>query len=116
MDPPELEGCIELSKVRFRYNPEDPLVLKDISLTIEPGQFVTFVGPSGSGKSTLMRLLLGFNRPEKGSILFDNLDLATLDITGVRQQTGTVLQNGQLLPGDIYSNIIGALPLSEEQA
>ncbi len=116
MDPPELEGRIELSRIQFRYNPEDPLVLKDVSLTIEPGQFAAFVGPSGSGKSTLMRLLLGFNQPEKGSILLDNLDLATLDITGVRQQTGTVLQNGQLLPGDIYSNIIGALPLSEQQA
>ncbi len=116
MDPPELTGRIELSRIRFRYNPQDPLVIKDVSLTILPGEFVAFVGPSGSGKSTIMRLLLGFNRPEKGSIHYDNYDLASLDVSGVRRQMGPVLQNGQLLPGDIYSNIIGARSLSEQDA
>jgi ABC-type bacteriocin/lantibiotic exporter with double-glycine peptidase domain len=66
------------------------------------------VGPSGSGKSTLMRLLLGFENPESGTIYYDGQDLSTLDVRGVRSQIGVVLQNSKLMTGDIYSNIIGA--------
>lgn len=77
-------------------------------MRIEPGAFVAFVGTSGSGKSTTLRLLLGFETPESGSIFYDGQDLAGLDIQAVRRQIGVVLQDGKLLPGDIFTNIIGS--------
>jgi NHLM bacteriocin system ABC transporter ATP-binding protein len=113
---PDLTGAIELSNVTYRYSPEDPLVLKGISLSIRPGEFVAFVGPSGSGKSTLLRLLLGFGRPEAGAIHYDGEDLAKLELGSMRRQIGVVLQNGKLLPGSILTNIIGARPLLESDA
>jgi ATP-binding cassette subfamily C protein len=115
-NPGELSGAIELNHVAFRYSPNGPLILKDVSLLIEPGEFVAFVGPSGSGKSTLFRLLLGFEKPESGSIYFDGQDLAMLDIQAVRRQIGVVLQNSQLMTGDIFTNIVGSAPLTIEDA
>jgi ATP-binding cassette subfamily C protein len=114
--PVELKGAIELSRVNFRYGADGPAVLDDLSLSIAAGEFVAFVGPSGSGKSTLFRLLLGFERPDSGAIYYDDRDLAGLDVTGVRVQLGVVLQNGRLMPGDIYSNIVGASGASVEEA
>jgi ATP-binding cassette subfamily C protein len=77
---------------------------------------VAFVVPYGTGKSTLFRLLLGFEQPEAGSIYYDGKDLAGLDIQAVRRQIGTVLQNGQLMPGDIFTNIVGSAPLTLDDA
>lgn len=116
LEAPELAGKIELSGVSYRYFEKDPLVLKNISLSVRAGEFVAFVGPSGSGKSTILRLLLGFGKPETGAIHYDGHDLANLDIASVRRQIGVVLQNGKLLPGDIFANIVGALPLTEQDA
>jgi ATP-binding cassette subfamily C protein len=107
-DPGALAGAIELSHIAFRYSEDGPLILRDISLEINPGEFIAFVGPSGSGKSTIFRLLLGFETPESGTIYYDRQDQAGLDITALRQQVGVVLQNGKLLPGDIFTNIIGS--------
>lgn len=107
-DPGLLRGGLELCHVAFGYDPDAPPVLTDISLKIEPGEFVAFVGPSGSGKSTIFRLLLGFETPISGTIYFDGQDLAKLDIAALRRQLGVVLQNGKLLPGDIFTNIIGS--------
>ena len=112
----ELTGQIEISNLSFRYSPEKPLVLQNISLKIRPGQFVAIVGTSGCGKSTLLRLLLGFERPESGTVAFDGQDLAELSVTSVRSQMGVVLQHGQLMAGDIFSNIIGSLPLTLDDA
>ncbi len=102
-----LEGSIELAHVSFRYQPDEPYVLNDVSLSIRAGEMVAIVGESGCGKSTLMRLLLGFEAPSSGNIFFDKHDLAGLDVGAVRRQMGVVLQNGQLMPGDIKTNIIG---------
>jgi NHLM bacteriocin system ABC transporter ATP-binding protein len=107
-DPGELKGALEVSHVSFRYRPDAPLILHDLSFQIRPGEFVAVVGPSGSGKSTLMRLLLGFEVPESGSIRYDGLDLGGLDVQAVRRQIGVVLQNGKLMPGDIFENIVGS--------
>ncbi len=115
-DPGELRGRIELSRVSFRYKPDGPWTLRDVSFQILPGQFVAIVGPSGSGKSTLIRLLLGFDKPEAGTISYDGMELSGLDIQSVRKQLGVVLQNGKLMPGDIYQNIVGSSLLSLEAA
>lgn len=114
--PGELSGEIELSHVHFRYDPEGPWIIKDVSLKIRPGEFVAFVGGSGCGKSTMMRLTVGFETPEKGSVYFDGKDLATLDLREVRQQMGVVLQDSQVLPVDIFRNIVGTSSLTEEDA
>ena len=71
---------------------------------------MAIVGPSGSGKSTLMRLLLGFETPDSGTVTYDGRELATLDLREVRRQIGVVLQHAQLMPSDIFSNIVGFAP------
>jgi ATP-binding cassette subfamily C protein len=106
----KLKGNIEVSQVNFRYQPDSPLVLQDINLKLKAGEYVAFVGASGSGKSTLIRLLLGFEQAESGALFFDSQDLSQLDIRAIRRQIGVVLQDGQLVPGDILSNIIGTSP------
>jgi NHLM bacteriocin system ABC transporter ATP-binding protein len=105
--PVTLGGAIRLTGVSFRYDPDGPLVLDSVSLQVLPGEFVAVVGPSGSGKSTLLRLLLGFETPTDGVIAYDGRELATLDVHEVRRQLGVVLQDAQLFPGDVSSNIIG---------
>jgi ABC-type bacteriocin/lantibiotic exporter with double-glycine peptidase domain len=105
--PGQLKGRIELSHVHFRYQADGPWIVRDVSLLIEPGEFVALVGPSGSGKSTLVRLMLGFDHAEKGSVYYDGQALSTLDLREVRSQLGVVLQAGRLMPTDIYRNIIG---------
>jgi ATP-binding cassette subfamily C protein len=115
-DPGELRGEVEVSHVAFRYQPDGPPILDDVSVHVRPGEFVAFVGPSGSGKSTLFRLLLGFERPQAGSIYYDGQDLAGLDVQALRRQMGVVLQNGRLTAGDILTNIIGSTLLTLEDA
>ncbi|GBF35763.1 ABC transporter, multidrug efflux family [Desulfocucumis palustris] len=107
-DPGELTGSIEVSHVSFRYKKESPLVLDDVSLQVRPGEYVGIVGSSGSGKSTLFRILLGFEKPGSGQVLYNGRPLDRVDIRSVRRQLGVVLQNGQLMPGDIFTNIVGA--------
>lgn len=116
IDPGIIRGEIEVSHVHFQYSSDTPLILKDISFKINPGEFVAFVGPSGSGKSTIFRLLLGFEQPQSGSIYFDQKDLTDLNIRLVRQQIGTVLQNGRIFAGDIFYNIVGASHLTLDDA
>lgn len=103
--PPRLTGAIALNHVSFRYGPNDPLVVRDVSLTIEPGSTVAIVGRSGSGKSTLAALLLGLHRPTEGRILYDGYDLAELDHRLLRQQLGMVPQTPFMFSGSIRSNI-----------
>jgi NHLM bacteriocin system ABC transporter ATP-binding protein len=116
VDPGKLTGMIEVSHVSFRYKPETPLVLRDLSIRIMPGQFVAFVGASGCGKSTLFRMLLGFETPESGSVYFDGQDVSGLDIQAVRRQIGVVLQSSRPISGSIFENIVGSAPLSVEDA
>ncbi len=114
--PEALKGEIEVYHAKFRYKPDGPLVIKDVSIHIKAGEFVAFVGGSGCGKSTMLRLLMGFENPEAGTISYDGQDLAKLDLREVRQQIGVVLQTSRLMPTDIFHNIIGTFPLGIEDA
>jgi len=80
------------------------------------GETVALVGRSGCGKSTFVRLLLGFEKPKYGAIYYDGQDLSELNLASVRTQMGVVLQNGQLMTGDIFSNIVGTMALTQEDA
>lgn len=112
VEPLRLSGALAINRVTFRYPGQDPgaRVLDDVSLQVHPGEFVAIVGPSGSGKSTLMRLLLGFETPDSGAVTYDGRELATLDLREVRRQIGVVLQHAELMPSDIFSNIVGFAP------
>ncbi|MEU1117215.1 NHLP bacteriocin export ABC transporter permease/ATPase subunit [Streptomyces sp. NPDC005879] len=114
--PGELQGEIEARSLSFRYTDDGPLVLDDVSLAIRPGEFVAVVGPSGCGKSTLLRLLIGFDEPVSGSVLYDGQDLSALDQSAVRRQCGVVLQNAQPLTGSILDCICGAESFTQEEA
>jgi ATP-binding cassette subfamily C protein len=114
--PGELSGQIEVNNLHFRYDQDGPQILKDISLQVDPGEFAAIVGGSGGGKSTLLRLLLGFESPESGTIYYDGQDLSGLDVVAVRRQLGVVLQNGSIMAGDIFSNIVGSSSLTQDDA
>ncbi len=114
--PGPLTGAIEARRVSFRYSDDGPLVLDDVSFEARPGEFVAVVGPSGCGKSTLLRLLIGFDRPQSGSVLYDGQDLAALDQSAVRRQCGVVLQHAQPFTGSILDVICGSEPYTPEEA
>ena len=105
-----VSGSIELNNVTFRYNENMPPVIDNLSLKIRPGQYVAIVGSTGCGKSTLMRLMLGFETPQKGAVYYDGKDLNRLDLKSLRRKIGVVMQNGRLFSGDIYSNIVISAP------
>ncbi|MFC8952988.1 NHLP bacteriocin export ABC transporter permease/ATPase subunit [Streptomyces sp. NPDC057101] len=105
--PGTLGGAVEARGLSYRYGPDGPLVLDGVDLRVRPGEFVAIVGPSGCGKSTLLRLLIGFDRPTDGSVLYDGQDLAALDPAAVRRQCGVVLQNAQPLTGSILDCVRG---------
>lgn len=105
-----ISGAIEVSNVSFRYREDMPLILDDLSLKIRPGQYVAIVGATGCGKSTLMRILLGFEKPQKGAVYYNGKDLNTIDLKSLRRKIGVVMQNGKLFQGDIYSNIVISAP------
>ena len=112
-----LSGGIELNNVSFRYNENMPNVVDDLSLKIRPGQYVAIVGSTGCGKSTLMRIMLGFEKPQKGAVYYDGKDLSGIDLKSLRRKIGVVMQNGKLFQGDIFSNItISAPKLSMDDA
>ncbi|MGW1913271.1 NHLP bacteriocin export ABC transporter permease/ATPase subunit [Streptomyces sp. NPDC002076] len=114
--PGPLSGAIEARRLSFRYADDGPLVLDDVSFAVRPGEFVAIVGPSGCGKSTLLRLLIGFDKPVSGSVLYDGQDLAALDQSAVRRQCGVVLQHAQPFTGSILDVICGAEPYTPEEA
>ena len=105
-----IRGSIELNHIAFRYEKDSPLVFEDLSLKIRAGEYVAIVGRTGCGKSTLVRLLLGFEKPEKGAIYYDGHDLNRIDPRSLRKKMGVVTQNGQLFQGDIFANITISAP------
>ena len=129
-DAGKLTGALEVSHLTFAYTHmvpdlkgdgkiievEGEDVLHDVSFTVAAGENVAIVGKSGSGKSTLVRLLLGFEEPKSGAVYFDGHDLSDVNLPSVRSQMGVVLQNGQLMTGDIYTNIVGTKLLTQDDA
>ncbi|MFJ4809097.1 NHLP bacteriocin export ABC transporter permease/ATPase subunit [Streptomyces longwoodensis] len=113
--PGPLSGAVEARRLSFRYADDGPLVLDDVSFEARPGEFVAVVGPSGCGKSTLLRLLIGFDRPVSGSVLYDGQDLAALDQSAVRRQCGVVLQHAQPFTGSIMDVICGTEAYTPEE-
>ncbi|MDF3144657.1 NHLP bacteriocin export ABC transporter permease/ATPase subunit, partial [Streptomyces sp. T21Q-yed] len=114
--PGPLTGAIEARRLSFRYSDDGPLILDDVSFDVRPGEFVAIVGPSGCGKSTLLRLLIGFDKPVSGSVLYDGQDLSALDQSAVRRQCGVVLQHAQPFTGSILDVICGTEPYTPEEA
>lgn len=105
-----LSGALEVSHVTFRYSPDMPAVLDDLSLKVRAGEYVAIVGKTGCGKSTLLRIMLGFEAPQKGAVYYDGRDIAHLDLKSLRRRIGTVMQNGKLFAGSIFSNITIVAP------
>ncbi|WP_051941368.1 NHLP bacteriocin export ABC transporter permease/ATPase subunit [Phaeacidiphilus oryzae] len=114
--PGELTGAVEARSLTYRYSADAPLVLDDVTFSVQPGEFVAVVGASGSGKSTLLRLLIGFDAPTSGAVLYDGQDLSALDQSMVRRQCGVVLQNAQPLTGSILDCICGTEQFTLEEA
>jgi subfamily B ATP-binding cassette protein HlyB/CyaB len=107
---PKPKGAIEFRNVTFRYRPGSPDVLKQISLSIRPGEVIGIVGASGSGKSTLTKLMQRLYMPEEGQVLLDGMDLSQLDPAWLRSQIGVVLQENLLFNRSIHENIAFANP------
>jgi subfamily B ATP-binding cassette protein MsbA len=111
----EIVGAVRFEDVEFAYSPEKP-VLHGISFRADPGTVTALVGSSGSGKSTIISLVCGFHTPQKGRVLVDDVDLATVDLNTYRSQLGVVLQESFLFDGTIRENIMFSRPeASEEQ-
>lgn len=105
-----VEGRVRLKSVSFRYGASDPLVLEDINLQVEPGDYVAIQGPSGGGKTTLLKLLLGLNQPTDGMIELDGQRATPERWRAWRNEIGVVAQDDRLLSGTIADNIAGFDP------
>ena len=112
----EINGNITIDKVSFRYDPNGPLILNDLTISIKSGESIALVGPSGSGKSTVLRLLLGFESPQTGGVFYDDKEIESIDLRYLRKQFGVVLQNDNLMAGTIFENIAGTQNITLEEA
>lgn len=100
-----LKGRIELKDIVYRYSPTDPVVLDQVSLTIEPGEHLAITGPSGGGKTTLAKIILGLIEPDAGDMLVDGMPLERFGYKSYHDQIGAVLQDDSLFAGTLADNI-----------
>ncbi|MFI8007616.1 NHLP bacteriocin export ABC transporter permease/ATPase subunit [Streptomyces sp. NPDC086010] len=114
--PGELSGNIEVNHLTFGYDKDARPVLDDVSFRVRPGEFLAVVGASGGGKSTLLRMLLGFEKPDAGTVLYDGQDLSSMDSAAVRRQCGVVLQQTKPFAGTILQAITGSMNYSLAEA
>ena len=115
LPPVDFKGDIQVQGVTFGYE-ESEVILDDVTFQARAGSFVAIVGPSGAGKTTISRILLGFERPWQGAVLLDGKPIDTLDVQAVRRRMGTVIQGAKITAGTILTNILGTLPLSQDEA
>jgi len=115
-EPGLLSGRLLLDHITFRYRPDGPAILNDVTISVQPGEFIAIVGPSGSGKSTLFRLLLGFETPQSGQVYYDGQNLRDLNIHAVRRQLGVLLQNSRTSTASIFENIAGNALITMDEA
>ena len=102
---PPLQGAIDFKGVTFRYQPGGAEILRNINLSIKPGEVIGIVGASGSGKSTVTKLIQRLYGPEQGQVMIDGVDIAQLDPGWLRRQIGVVLQENLLFNRTIHENI-----------
>lgn len=110
-----IQGEIEFQNIRFRYQPETPEVLSNLTLSIKAGEFIGITGPSGSGKSTLTKLLQRLYIPQHGQVIVDGMDLAVTDTVALRRRMSVVLQESTLFVGTIAENIRLSYPQASEE-
>lgn len=106
----KLRGDVDIQGVSFSYEDDLEKVLSDIDMHIKSGEFIGIVGPTGCGKSTLLKLMLGFEAPVSGKIMYDGRDITSYDICELRRRIGTVMQDGKLITGNIYTNVTLSSP------
>ncbi len=111
-----LGGEILFDRISFRYDPDGPLILDDVTIRARPGEFIAIAGESGAGKSTLFRLALGIDSPSAGAVYYDGRDLRHLNLKQVRRKIGSVPQSVRLHPQDLWDNIVAhhEAPATEE--
>ncbi|PWI32629.1 type I secretion system permease/ATPase [Vibrio albus] len=113
---PVIHGKIELEKVTFHY-PDSPYAsIRDVTLTIQPGERIAIIGRVGSGKTTLQRLIMGLYRPTEGNVRLDDTDINQLHHVDVRRNIGCVPQESVLFYGSIRDNITLGKPLADDRA
>jgi ATP-binding cassette subfamily B multidrug efflux pump len=114
--PEPVRGEVSFEGVWFRYSPDGPWVLRDVSFTASPGQTIALVGHTGAGKTTIVSLLLRFYDPDRGRILIDGVDIRRLSTSDLRSLIGFVQQDLFLFAGDIQHNLTLDAPISAEAA
>lgn len=113
---PAPRGALEFKNVNFRYRTDSPNILKDINLSIRPGEVIGIVGPSGSGKSTLTKLIQRFYLPDTGQVFVDGQDIAQSDPAWLRSNIGVVLQENMLFNRTVHENIAFSNPAMSREA
>lgn len=116
IEPEDINGTVEFMNVTFGYNPEERMVLHDISFKAEPGEVVALVGPTGAGKTSIINLLMRFYDPIEGSILIDGYDIRDIKLSSIRSRVSMVLQDSFIFSGSIKENILyGKLDATEDE-
>ncbi len=110
-----IKGKIELKNVHFRYGKNHHSALRNISLSVDPGEILGIVGPSGSGKSTLVTMMFGFLKPSHGSVYIDGCDSRFVDSKCFREALGVVPQDIFLFGGSIMENVTYGYPGATEE-
>ena len=111
-----VRGEVRFEGVWFRYSPEGPWVLRDITFAASPGRTIALVGHTGAGKTTIVSLLLRFYDPERGRITVDGVDIRELPTANLRSLIGFVQQDLFLFTGDILHNLTLDAPITADQA
>ena len=112
---PKVNGSVDFNHVSFKYPQSNRLAINDFSVIAQPGQMIALVGPSGSGKSTLINLIIGFLRPQSGTISIDGNDLSKFDLRTYRKYISVVPQESVLFEGTIRDNITYGLGSVSDQ-